>query len=110
MLNACITCSGGSRLGIRLLSLIITTEFSFVCCHSKDVDRFGCTNCLPRLIRHPIIHNIRAIRNDLQKEIDELKELYGGFRPHLTVVQVGNRDDSSVYVRMKEQAAIKVRL
>ncbi|KAI8587455.1 hypothetical protein BDZ88DRAFT_425053 [Geranomyces variabilis] len=33
-----------------------------------------------------------------------------GFVPHLAIIQVGEREDSSVYVRMKELAAAKVPL
>jgi len=40
-------------------------------------------------------------------EIAECKQQYG-FVPGLTIIQVGNREDSSVYVRMKEKAAIEV--
>ncbi|KAJ3217314.1 tetrahydrofolate synthase [Dinochytrium kinnereticum] len=48
-----------------------------------------------------------AVREKLHREISELKALYDGFAPHLTIIQVGAREDSSLYVRMKEQAAIK---
>jgi methylenetetrahydrofolate dehydrogenase (NADP+)/methenyltetrahydrofolate cyclohydrolase/formyltetrahydrofolate synthetase len=49
----------------------------------------------------------RTIRSRLAVEIAELATTYKGFQPHLTIVQVGNREDSSLYVRMKEQAALK---
>ncbi|KAJ3197161.1 tetrahydrofolate synthase [Irineochytrium annulatum] len=48
-----------------------------------------------------------SLREKLHAEIEEMGRLYDGFAPHLTVVQVGDREDSSVYVRMKQQAAIK---
>ncbi|KAJ3095528.1 tetrahydrofolate synthase [Phlyctochytrium planicorne] len=48
-----------------------------------------------------------AHREKLHNEINEMKALYDGFAPHLTIIQVGDREDSSVYVRMKQQAATK---
>ena len=50
----------------------------------------------------------RTLRTKLAEEIAELAELHKGFMPHLTIVQVGDREDSSLYVRMKQQAAAKV--
>jgi hypothetical protein len=49
----------------------------------------------------------RSLRLQFQKQVQELKEKYN-FVPHLSIVQVGEREDSSVYVRMKQQAAQKV--
>jgi len=49
----------------------------------------------------------RQIRARLAAEIAGFKQQYG-FVPGLTIIQVGNREDSSVYVRMKEKAAIEV--
>ena len=34
-----------------------------------------------------------------------MKIQYSGLTPHLTIVQVGSREDSNVYVRMKLKAA-----
>ncbi|KAI8927398.1 P-loop containing nucleoside triphosphate hydrolase protein [Entophlyctis helioformis] len=48
-----------------------------------------------------------SIRSDLHNEVADLKANYNGFTPHLAIVQVGAREDSSLYVRMKEQAALK---
>ena len=50
----------------------------------------------------------RSIRNQLHADIKALGSLYNGFAPKLVIVQVGSREDSSVYVRMKQQAALKV--
>lgn len=47
----------------------------------------------------------RDIRLSLSKQIKELKRQYLGLTPHLTIVQVGTREDSNVYVRMKLRAA-----
>ena len=49
----------------------------------------------------------RSLRTQFQKQVQELKSQYD-FVPHLAIVQVGAREDSSVYVRMKQQAAVKV--
>ncbi|KAJ3020668.1 tetrahydrofolate synthase [Thoreauomyces humboldtii] len=51
-----------------------------------------------------------SIRADLHKTVQEMSEVNAGFAPHLAIVQVGEREDSSVYVRMKQQAAAKAGL
>ncbi|KAI9332000.1 formate--tetrahydrofolate ligase-domain-containing protein [Zopfochytrium polystomum] len=48
-----------------------------------------------------------SIRTRLAGEIADMAAKYDGFRPHLAIVQVGAREDSSLYVRMKQQAAEK---
>jgi hypothetical protein len=47
----------------------------------------------------------QAIRAELKKEVDELRARHPYFEPHLAVVQVGGREDSSLYIRQKERAA-----
>jgi len=37
-----------------------------------------------------------------------LKQKYSNFNPHLAIIQVGEREDSTVYVRQKEKAAKEV--
>lgn len=37
-----------------------------------------------------------------------MKEKYSHFNPHLAMVQVGAREDSSIYVKMKDKAAKEV--
>jgi methylenetetrahydrofolate dehydrogenase (NADP+)/methenyltetrahydrofolate cyclohydrolase/formyltetrahydrofolate synthetase len=48
------------------------------------------------------------IRNKLRLEIDQMKSLNSGFVPHLVIIQVGDRPDSSSYVSMKIKAAEEV--
>lgn len=48
------------------------------------------------------------IRNRVRKDIEDAKKTRPGFLPCLTVVQVGARPDSSVYVRMKNKASEQV--
>ncbi|KAI9093756.1 formate--tetrahydrofolate ligase-domain-containing protein [Phlyctochytrium arcticum] len=48
-----------------------------------------------------------SIREKLRAEVSDLKARHAGFIPHLAIVQVGQREDSSVYVRMKQLAAEK---
>ncbi|TPX55787.1 hypothetical protein PhCBS80983_g05028 [Powellomyces hirtus] len=48
-----------------------------------------------------------SIRENLRKEVSIMSENNGGFVPHLAIIQVGEREDSSVYVRMKQLAAAK---
>lgn len=37
-----------------------------------------------------------------------MKELLPGFQPGLAIVQVGGREDSNVYIRMKMKAATEI--
>ncbi|KAJ3116098.1 tetrahydrofolate synthase [Physocladia obscura] len=49
-----------------------------------------------------------SIRTRLHQEIADLSAATNGhFLPHLVIVQVGDREDSTIYVRMKQQAAEK---
>lgn len=50
------------------------------------------------------------VRQKLKTEIEELKAVYSGFCPGLAIVQVGDRDDSNVYIgqKVKNAAAIGV--
>lgn len=50
----------------------------------------------------------REIRESLKKEVAELAKKLPGFRPGLAIVQVGGREDSNVYIRMKLKAAIEI--
>ncbi|KAG0744169.1 hypothetical protein G6F16_001696 [Rhizopus arrhizus] len=45
------------------------------------------------------------IRDKVKQDISALKSNYPRFSPCLTVIQVGNREDSSIYVGMKQKAA-----
>ncbi|KAG9285660.1 hypothetical protein G9A89_000577 [Geosiphon pyriformis] len=47
----------------------------------------------------------KSIRDKLKLEVQELKAKHSSFRPHLAIIQVGTREDSTVYVRQKEKAA-----
>ncbi|TPX65722.1 hypothetical protein SpCBS45565_g04915 [Spizellomyces sp. 'palustris'] len=49
-----------------------------------------------------------SIRAKLRDEVTDLSENHGGFIPHLAIIQVGDREDSSLYVRQKQQAALKI--
>lgn len=40
--------------------------------------------------------------------MNKLKEQLPGFRPGLAIVQVGGREDSNVYIRMKIKAANEI--
>lgn len=50
----------------------------------------------------------RSVRTDVKTKIAETKAKFPHFKPHLAIVQVGTRDDSAVYIRMKERAAKEV--
>ncbi|ORZ03198.1 formate--tetrahydrofolate ligase-domain-containing protein [Syncephalastrum racemosum] len=45
------------------------------------------------------------VRTRVKENIAATKQKFPHFNPHLAIVQVGNRDDSSVYIRMKQRAA-----
>ncbi|KAI8081596.1 formate--tetrahydrofolate ligase-domain-containing protein [Halteromyces radiatus] len=45
------------------------------------------------------------VRDKIKKDIEATKVKYPEYCPHVAVVQVGRREDSSVYVRMKQKAA-----
>lgn len=54
------------------------------------------------------MHVFRDIRTSLIEEVKELKETYFGLVPGLAIVQVGAREDSNVYIRMKMKAAEEI--
>ena len=41
------------------------------------------------------------IRQDLAAKVTEIRKTQPDFAPGLAIVQVGNREDSNVYIRMK---------
>ncbi|EEB05111.1 C-1-tetrahydrofolate synthase [Schizosaccharomyces japonicus yFS275] len=50
----------------------------------------------------------QKIRKSLSHEIDTLKTASPSFHPRVAIVQVGGREDSNVYVRMKQKAAQEI--
>lgn len=50
----------------------------------------------------------RDIRDRVKEDIASTKAKYSYFKPCLAVVQVGAKEDSSVYVRMKAKAAQEI--
>lgn len=50
----------------------------------------------------------RNIREELRQEVDALRAQGGEFVPGLRIVQVGGREDSNVYIRMKVKAAQEI--
>ncbi|GBN84804.1 hypothetical protein AVEN_119172-1, partial [Araneus ventricosus] len=48
------------------------------------------------------------IQKQLQEEVKLLKEEHPNFEPVLAIVQVGAREDSNVYIRMKKKVAAEV--
>jgi hypothetical protein len=51
---------------------------------------------------------LRSIRNDVEDRIKALRTTYPRFQPQLTVLQDGNRPDSSAYIRMKAKVAEEI--
>jgi methylenetetrahydrofolate dehydrogenase (NADP+)/methenyltetrahydrofolate cyclohydrolase/formyltetrahydrofolate synthetase len=50
----------------------------------------------------------RQIRDNLKQTITQWKEKHSRFQPKLAIVQVGTRDDSTLYVKQKKKAAEEV--
>ncbi|XP_075470996.1 C-1-tetrahydrofolate synthase, cytoplasmic [Ascaphus truei] len=48
------------------------------------------------------------VRDRLKREVAVIKEKCPGFSPGLAIVQVGNRDDSNLYISMKLKAAAEI--
>lgn len=44
----------------------------------------------------------------MTEQVKKLKEEYPGFVPGLAIMQVGAREDSNVYIRMKMKAAEEI--
>jgi methylenetetrahydrofolate dehydrogenase (NADP+)/methenyltetrahydrofolate cyclohydrolase/formyltetrahydrofolate synthetase len=52
--------------------------------------------------------SIRNIREKCRVKIEELQKQQNDFKPGFAVVQVGNREDSNVYIRHKLKAAEEI--
>ncbi|XP_072541145.1 C-1-tetrahydrofolate synthase, cytoplasmic isoform X3 [Salminus brasiliensis] len=50
----------------------------------------------------------QQVRERLKKDVAEMKHQLPGFRPGLVVLQVGDREDSNLYIRMKLKAAAEI--
>lgn len=50
----------------------------------------------------------RSVRDRVKDSLAETRARYPHFNPHLAIVQVGGREDSSLYVKMKQKAASEV--
>ncbi|XP_073950454.1 pug C-1-tetrahydrofolate synthase, cytoplasmic isoform X2 [Choristoneura fumiferana] len=48
---------------------------------------------------------IASIENELREQVSQLRAQSASFLPRLAIVQVGGREDSNVYIRMKLKAA-----
>jgi len=48
------------------------------------------------------------VRGDLKRKVEEIKNNDPNFQPGLVIVQVGGREDSNVYIRMKLRAAEEI--
>ncbi|XP_068219653.1 C-1-tetrahydrofolate synthase, cytoplasmic isoform X1 [Palaemon carinicauda] len=48
------------------------------------------------------------VREKLKEQVSALKQEFPGFAPGLAIVQVGGREDSNVYIRMKIKAAEEI--
>lgn len=48
------------------------------------------------------------VREQLKKDVEQMKSQFPDFRPGLVVLQVGDRDDSNLYISMKLKAAAEI--
>ena len=48
------------------------------------------------------------VRKQLKDEVSEIRRQHPELVPQLTIVQVGNRQDSNVYIKMKRKAGEEV--
>ncbi|KAM6915332.1 C-1-tetrahydrofolate synthase, cytoplasmic-like [Xenentodon cancila] len=48
------------------------------------------------------------VRERLKKEVEAMKSQFSGFRPSLVVLQLGDRDDSNLYISTKLKAAAEI--
>ncbi|XP_069590057.1 C-1-tetrahydrofolate synthase, cytoplasmic [Ranitomeya imitator] len=48
------------------------------------------------------------VRERLKNEVAAMQERHAGFRPGLAILQVGDRDDSNLYISMKLKAAAEI--
>ncbi|KAG2182117.1 hypothetical protein INT43_007044 [Umbelopsis isabellina] len=49
----------------------------------------------------------RSVRDRVKADITEVQAVNPSFKPNLTLIQVGDRSDSSSYIRLKEKACIE---
>ncbi|KAK3842303.1 MAG: hypothetical protein J3R72DRAFT_141318 [Linnemannia gamsii] len=64
------------------------------------------TNTMAKVIDGKAI--AQNLRNDIKSQIEEMRKTVPHFNPKLSIIQVGAREDSSVYVNMKKKAAKEV--
>ncbi|KAI4468920.1 c-1-tetrahydrofolate synthase cytoplasmic-related [Holotrichia oblita] len=50
----------------------------------------------------------KEVRQQLTEDVTKIKAMIPGFEPGLAIVQVGGREDSNVYIRMKIKAASEI--
>ncbi|XP_040920680.1 C-1-tetrahydrofolate synthase, cytoplasmic-like isoform X2 [Toxotes jaculatrix] len=50
----------------------------------------------------------KMVRERLRNEVEKMKSQFSGFRPSLVVLQVGDRDDSNLYISTKLKAAAEI--
>lgn len=51
---------------------------------------------------------LRSVEDELTKQVSALRLSAPSFQPRLAIVQVGGREDSNVYIRMKLKAAERI--
>ncbi|XP_037305981.1 C-1-tetrahydrofolate synthase, cytoplasmic-like isoform X2 [Pungitius pungitius] len=52
--------------------------------------------------------SFRLVRERLKLQVEEMRGHFSGFRPGLVVLQVGDRDDSNLYISSKLRAAAEI--
>lgn len=54
------------------------------------------------------LYGYRSIRLELKQQVSDVQQKFPNLVPGLAIVQVGGRDDSNVYIRMKIRAAAEI--
>uniref|UniRef100_A0A669EJE6 C-1-tetrahydrofolate synthase, cytoplasmic n=1 Tax=Oreochromis niloticus TaxID=8128 RepID=A0A669EJE6_ORENI len=60
------------------------------------------------LIKLAVFCFLRQVRERLKEDVEQMKLKNPNFRPGLVVLQVGDRDDSNLYISMKLKAAAEI--
>jgi methylenetetrahydrofolate dehydrogenase (NADP+)/methenyltetrahydrofolate cyclohydrolase/formyltetrahydrofolate synthetase len=77
---------------------------------AKVIDGTSLAKCVLNPLHATLVLTVfyRSIRQGVADRIKSLQAKYPRFQPQLAVVQVGERQDSTTYIRMKSKAAEEV--
>ncbi|KAI4898018.1 hypothetical protein NFI96_016652, partial [Prochilodus magdalenae] len=108
-----VLCRGCCELlfALCLFQSVVSLELNMFSVNAMRL-RHGASKCWDsqRTIATVISGNktSQQVRERLKKDVAEMKSQLPGFRPGLVVLQVGDRDDSNLYISMKLKAAAEI--